>query len=607
MIHRPRERGAALLLTFLAILVLTVVIAQLNVSSRVEHDLAMNSLNEVQFDYAGRAGLEAAKALLIGDERDEQMDSQAGADGAGGAGGAGGGGGQTTMNGPGGNSGSFGNMGGDSNAEGGGGDDQAPNDSIKDKWAGEGETREQFGDVEVRLRVVDEDRKFNLLTLVARDEDYRELSTQRFIRLVDTFREGTRSDVQAGDASDLAKRLVDWFEGKREDKFPNPPLHLQEKEGDKNDSMVFSKARFQDEKVPPIVFPLGLDELLEIEGVTDQLLHGYMEDGRYVPGLEDVVTVYSNLVFDQESYQPMQEADAAKRGEEKGSNDAGFQSPFQKGDQDSESSSGKSGSKSGGKGKGGKSAGAGAGGGGDSGGEKSSGDGGEGAADENQNLDDSGQLMATETNQGRINVNTAPLCVLRCLVEEKDLPYAVLEKLDEFRRCAVDDSLLTKNGFKFGSKKKSSDSDKDKKGKSGSGGSGGSSGSSGLGALGADEEDEEQDFSFHSTGDVIDKVQDYYDTQFDVGDAAKQEFGDALAVKSHVFTIYVQMRAKQSNRSSSLGSDRGPPDRVFQAVVWRRSQGEGQNQVLTLVPLHNWIGTSPPDDEDYRRKLPFGF
>ena len=46
----------------------------------------------------------------------------------------------------------------------------------------------------------------------------------------------------------------------------------------------------------------------------------------------------------------------------------------------------------------------------------------------------------------------------------------------------------------------------------------------------------------------------------------------ALAVKSHVFTVFLEVR-KQAEGASVFDdrTDRAPPDRIFRAVVWRRN------------------------------------
>ena len=63
--------------------------------------------------------------------------------------------------------------------------------------------------------------------------------------------------------------------------------------------------------------------------------------------------------------------------------------------------------------------------GGDEYGDKPSGEGGDGDEEE--------QETATETNNGCVNVNTAPLAVLKGLMDDSDLSYSVLDQIDEFR------------------------------------------------------------------------------------------------------------------------------------------------------------------------------
>ena len=54
----------------------------------------------------------------------------------------------------------------------------------------------------------------------------------------------------------------------------------------------------------------------------------------------------------------------------------------------------------------------------------------------------------TETNDGRININTAPLCVVRSLLPPDELSFSVIEKIDDFRRRSFEEDFDTiQNAF----------------------------------------------------------------------------------------------------------------------------------------------------------------
>lgn len=558
---RRGQRGAILLLMFLVIVVLTVVIVQMRLASTTDGALAQNAMREFRFEFAAKGAFENARALLVTDLRDEELDAQANSAG-----------GEDSENGEptGGNP----NFGGSSGGP--GGEEQTPpNDAMTDNWADPGQANQQLGDIDVRTRIVDEDRKFNLLSIVARDEDFRELSRERAIRLLDTFREGTRYDLSYGDSSEIVDGLAEWFQGERPSGFPTPPPRIVEEEpGARFDD---SEQRFADDAEEPIHYPLSFDELLMIDKLDESILYGVYDDGKFVPGLCDVATIFSNLVFESAAFAaargPIEEDDAsnvAQPGSGAGSNSSqsgqnSFQNPFGTGGESGE------------------------------GGESTKGN-----EEEPQGppTDAAGQLIATETQQGRININTAPLAVLRVLVSDEDIPYSVLEKIDEFRRTALDEELLEqarRRGYGSDGEGKSDEKEDEDSG------------------FGNDEEEDAEalkdDFTFHKADEVFEKVQDFFDTNFELPEEARLSFQSAIDVKSHVFTIYIELRDRKAGSGGGDPFDMGsvrPPDAIYRAIVWRRKEGEGF-QTVPILPLHPWHGTLPPETEDYRKEFPFGF
>ncbi|MDA0375006.1 MAG: type II secretion system protein GspK [Planctomycetota bacterium] len=137
------------------------------------------------------------------------------------------------------------------------------------------------GDITTYVWVEDENRKFNVLTLVSPDDEFAQESRARFVRLVDLLRDGTDFDVSRADAESLAENLTQWLRGRsRTQDLPRPPL--------KSDS---------DERFD-ISLPLQLDELFLLPNVTEELFYDRVWENQVLLGLESVLTVYTSLVFD---------------------------------------------------------------------------------------------------------------------------------------------------------------------------------------------------------------------------------------------------------------------------------------------------------------------
>jgi len=62
-----RERGVALVLAFLCLMILVVVMGQITVRSSVERAIALEELDGLRCDYAARAAMEHAQAILLRD------------------------------------------------------------------------------------------------------------------------------------------------------------------------------------------------------------------------------------------------------------------------------------------------------------------------------------------------------------------------------------------------------------------------------------------------------------------------------------------------------------------------------------------------------------
>ncbi|KAA3636049.1 MAG: hypothetical protein DWP92_10155, partial [Armatimonadetes bacterium] len=369
-----RERGATLVLAFLTLLILIVILGDVSVRSSVEFRIAHEEVRDLRYDYAARAGFEVAKALLVQDARHpdsapiEEAQLAEGAPLAIFAGVEG-----------------FELPDRDEMGDVGEGEPapaasrppskQGSVDSFQDVWADPDRCRLTYaGDIDVEIRIIDEDSKVNLLCLVAEDEMFRWEWRDRIVLLLDTLREGTWLDLSVGEAERLADGFEDWFRGRNRGPVPRPYLSTMTRQ---ENGAVWSESRFGNEQKAPVVFPLSLDELLHVKGVTSELMDGTYEDGRYVPGLRDVFTVHTSLVYDPH--------DSLHR--------EPYVWPFmkrQKGYQDR-------------------------------------------MARKREEQRRTVEGMARQSGAGRVNLNTAPREVLRVLVEHAGLPAYAMDALLEAR------------------------------------------------------------------------------------------------------------------------------------------------------------------------------
>ena len=86
-------------------------------------------------------------------------------------------------------------------------------DSSRDSWF---RPKSVYDDnnITVYAYFEDENRKFNLLSLVSPDEEFAKLSRARLVRLLDSLWEDTKDfDLSGGDAEQWADAIRDWMLG----------------------------------------------------------------------------------------------------------------------------------------------------------------------------------------------------------------------------------------------------------------------------------------------------------------------------------------------------------------------------------------------------------
>jgi type II secretory pathway component PulK len=548
-IRGSAERGAILILVMLVLLVLSTVVLQIWFSADVDRQIALYQKTYFPIRQAANGAFMKACSTLNqdmqqGGSSDEEGDSTSGGDDGGDLGDGGDGSGDPGSGDPG--LGDGGDGGGDGGGLGFGGDDAGNSnvDSLIDSWARPGEIALAFSSgVEVEVIIRDEDAKFNILAILSKDEEFREKSMERLVRVIDLFREGMKGDLGRGDALDIANSLKEWMKGERkETHFPRPMVKTGEKDEERD--------RIGDDSID---FPLTMEELVMCDSITKDTLFGYIDNRVRIPGLIEYITVYSNLVMDE--VKKDQEDDDSPGGDESDPFDGSSDDDAFQDTPDDEDGEGE-------------------------------------------------EEVATETNNGLINVNTAPLPVLKALMDNDELSYAIIDEIGEFRDKAVekyldeledldwDDQDARRSFFNREDDEDEEDGeDKDDASK-------------------FSDDDEDEDFIFKDPYEIFERVEEYFDTTFDVSKDAQAEFASLLTVKSNVFTVYIRVKTSE-----------GRDSQTYRAVVWRRgsegggstsmSPGDGgdpsdaggtyttsgseeEAQIITLVPL-----------EPYPHPIPF--
>lgn len=263
-------------------ILLYILVAELVVSGRMVRATGENDALLARMRTQMLYQLRETEDQLLADLGSASEGDPAAGDGGGGLGGAlgalGGGGSGTTGAGGGGQG--LGALGGGAGGEGEGeqGDPAAGCDSSRDAWFAP--IGHPDNDVTTYVFVEDENRKFNVLALWSPDEKFAEFSRDRLVRLIDSLREDSDFDVSSSDAMRIAQELLDW--GRR------PGTEM----------MPRSRLKSDDPKRREVAGLMHLDELLLLQSVTEELFYDKVLDGRYYPGLESVLTIWTSLRVD---------------------------------------------------------------------------------------------------------------------------------------------------------------------------------------------------------------------------------------------------------------------------------------------------------------------
>lgn len=260
------QQGIALILTLTFCILLYILVAELVVSARL---LRVTGENDALL-----ARMANQSDITFAEIEDTLLSDLAGAA----AGQEGGALGSVGVPQPGGQSGQGGleGMGGEE-----GGEQQDPTstcDSSRDSWAKPQSRAEN--DLTTYYWIEPENAKFNLLSLWSPDPKWAEFSRDQLVRLLDTLRQDTESDIGQSDADRIVRSIEEWARRSGSERLPRPPL------------------KSDDPRAQEITLPLHLDELLMLPDIKEEMFYDQVLDGRVLRGLESVLTIWTSLQFD---------------------------------------------------------------------------------------------------------------------------------------------------------------------------------------------------------------------------------------------------------------------------------------------------------------------
>ncbi len=522
-------------MAFLVLMVVLAICAQLRVSTGASQRTAMNDMGITRMDQAIESSLLEVFDQLKTDA-EAGADTGAGAGGAAGAAGAGAGAAQVP---------------GAAGAAAGGG--QEPVDSHEDAWGKP--QRTEISQVELRVFVQDEDSKVNVLGMLAENEDEANKAYERVVKILDTCRQGTTEDIDSNDAERMANVMRD---------------HLRKRA---NSDSPRTKLLSDTEENPDVGLPLSLKEFAALEPFEPWHFRDYRDDrGKIVHGIGAFLTVYTAMRTG-DSLLPATSGAGGGASAAAGGAGAGASNGAAGGASNPAGSSGSPGGKQSqslGSGSlaGGVPAGA-------SGGQNAAGgQGAQGGANGGSGAQGAGGGSPAASSSGiAVNVNTAPPCVLKALMEDRDISGRWWDSVIEYRNL----------------EEKKED----------------------------DKTTEEADPVYDEYGRVV-IVRQVFDTLAELDQVPgterlsadpKAQLLSLLNTQSQIFSIFVTARIVNSNDRNNVDRSRPPLPgehddelgnaltRSVRAVVWRVTSDDG----TTIVPIIRWevLDYTPFEVQDY--------
>jgi type II secretory pathway component PulK len=172
---------------------------------------------------------------------------------------------------------------------------------------------------------------------------------------------------------------------------------------------------------------------------------------------------------------------------------------------------------------------------------------------------------AAGVNNGRINVNTAPIWVLKSLFPDSEIPYSAWDEYEKFRKEQLDEIRKKREEARSGERR-----------------------------VGGDDEDRDKTAAKYPLKNIDDlrKVEGFTVDSSSITPQKWDKLAMLLSVESNVFTITVVVATLR------------PPARHFvaRAVVWRRAQGGGDPRCLPIVNFER-VPVSSVDLRAFNREL----
>ncbi|MEM1447746.1 MAG: hypothetical protein AAGI22_01465 [Planctomycetota bacterium] len=255
------RRGAALLLAFLVLIVIIAIVYQINTVTLTDERITYNEITRSQMDLS----IEAVLLQTYEDLKEDALAAQASqGDGASGAATGGPGGPQDPGSGapPDGEAGE---------------PPRNPDavDSMMDRWYTPQSTN--FGDVQIRIFIRDENSKYNVLNMLDPDEEQAEIAFQRVVRVLDNARGGTDYDISNGDAEEMARAMRDYMQTRYGSELPTPELLTSDQENE--------------DRVVPFTFA----EFRALEPFEDNMFEDFFtEDDQRIHAISSYLTVFTS-------------------------------------------------------------------------------------------------------------------------------------------------------------------------------------------------------------------------------------------------------------------------------------------------------------------------
>ena len=403
----------------------------------------------------------------------------------------------------------------------GGGEEGGGNvDGKNDSWAQP--ISAELNEVRLRIVIQDEDSKFNLLSILTPDEDEAEAAFERLVRVIEYSRKGTRDEIDGSTARTMAQRIRDYMTTRQDQHLPQTPM-LSDNEEERDMGLM-----------------LSLRELVAVDPDVFNATHfrDYVnEDEEVVHSLGSFLTVWTSL-------------GTAEGGGAPGGGDAPSGAPTPP-----------------------------AGGGGDDGGE-----GGEDAPAEDDATTpgiDEASLGTSETEGEMVNLNTAPLAVLKALHDDRELPYDFWDQVLIYRNEIDEEAEEAEDGEEM------------------------------FDELGEEIEKKLKEFG---SLDDLSEIDAWEDVDVDM----QADVTRLLKTTSDVFSIFVTARKATGRQQSDWAPDSreameeerksGGIVRTVRSVVWRRSTPDGE---VEIIPLVRWevldyipieVRDFPEDEEERLRR-----